>query len=290
MGSRTTPAMRDAMRWLRAHPAIAFVGLTLAWSWSVWSLLFVLVGRGGLLRDPPGIAFGIAAIGGLGPSLAALILTALLDGRPGLAALRARCRPPSAGRWWLALLLIPAVTALTPLLRAWAGAPVDVGAMRALLAPGLALGLAAGLMEEFGWRGFLLPRLRQRHTALRASLYVGLVWGGLWHGYADYFGVPWEGWVFWLLILLLGPVLLTAWSLVLTVVYEHTQGNLLLAVLMHASISSSALVFGQAYASPLSQLGWTAFGAAMAWCAAAGLWCACPPGRHAGRPPFIDDH
>lgn len=66
MGSRTTPAMWDAMRWLRAHPAIAFVGLTIAWSWSVWSLLFVIVGRGGLLRDPPGIAIGIAASGAWG--------------------------------------------------------------------------------------------------------------------------------------------------------------------------------------------------------------------------------
>ena len=60
--------------WLRAHPVVAFVGLTLAWSWSVWSLLFMLVGRGGLMRDPPGVAYGIAAIGGLGPSLAGLTL------------------------------------------------------------------------------------------------------------------------------------------------------------------------------------------------------------------------
>ena len=52
------------------------------------------------------------------------------------------------GSWWLALLLIPAVTALTPLARWLAGYPVDAAAMLRLLGPGLALGLTAGLMEE----------------------------------------------------------------------------------------------------------------------------------------------
>jgi membrane protease YdiL (CAAX protease family) len=267
------------MSWACSHPIAAYVFLTLAWSWTVWSLLLLFIDRGGLMKSPPDMAYVIAAVGGLGPSLAGLTLTGLIDGSPGLAALAARCRPPPTGRWWLALLLIPAVTALTPLARWLAGAAVDGKAMLNLLGPGLTLGLAAGLMEEFGWRGFLLPRLRQKHSALRAALFVGLVWGGLWHGYADYFGIPGEGWVFLLTLLMLGPVLLTAWSLVLTVVFEHTEGNLLLAVLMHASISSSALIFGQTYETPALQLRWTAFGVVMAWCAAAALWFA---SRHFG--------
>lgn len=51
----------------------------------------------------------------------------------------------------------------------------------------------------------MLPHLLKRHSALRSTLIVGLVWGGLWHGYADYFGVSGQGTHFWLLILLLGP-------------------------------------------------------------------------------------
>jgi hypothetical protein len=46
-------------------------------------------------------------------------------------------------------------------------------------------------------------------------------------------------------MLLLGPGVLTAWSLVITRVYQHTQGSLLLSILMHASISPSALIFEQ---------------------------------------------
>jgi membrane protease YdiL (CAAX protease family) len=249
----------------------------MAWSWSIWSLLFLCGGRGGLLNHPPPIAFVIAGVGGLGPSLAGLSLTALTSGRAGLARVGGQLVDIHAGRWWWALLLIPAVTALTPVLRWLAGAEVGAAGMAALLLPGLALGLGAGLMEEFGWRGFLLPHLLRCHSPLRSALFVGLVWGGLWHGYADYFGIAGQGPAFWALLLLLGPGLLGAWSLVLTVVYCHTRGSLLLSVLMHASISSTALVLGQTYDTPQSQLQWAAISVALAWAAAGALWCLAPP-------------
>lgn len=254
------------------HPVAAFVLLTLAWSWSLWSVLFMLGGQGVLLRDPPALAYAVAAAGACGPSLSGLLLTGWIDGRDGLRRLAARLRHRPSGRWWLALLIIPGVSALTPMLRGLAGHAQDGHAMLGLLIPGLALGLGAGLMEEFGWRGFLLPHLLKRHSPLAASLIVGSVWGGLWHGYADYFGLSGKGLELWLLMLLLGPGVLTAWSMVLTRVYERTQGSLLVSVLMHASISSSALIFGQRYASANEELAWTTVSVGLAALAAVSVW------------------
>jgi membrane protease YdiL (CAAX protease family) len=144
--------------------------------------------------------------------------------------------------------------------------------MLALLGPGIALGLTAGLMEEFGWRGFLLPHLLKRHSPLVATLMLGLIWGGLWHGYADYFGLGGRGLVSLALIVLLGPVLLTAWSFIITWVYERTQGSLLIAYLMHASLSSSALIFGQTYTNTTEELTWTAISTGIAILAAVFIW------------------
>lgn len=265
--------MPGALRaWVARHPISVFLALTLGWSFSVWSMMFFYISPGGLSAGAPPICFAFVVVGGFGPSLAGLFTTWLVDGRDGLRALVARAKVADVGWWWLAVAIIPAVTALTPLVRWARGYPVDGGAMLRLVGPGLGLGLVAGLMEEVGWRGFLLPRLMQRHSPAVATLLVGLVWGGVWHGYADYFALGGRGAQSVALIVLLGPVLLTAWSFVLTWVYEATRGSLLVAYFMHASISSSALTLGQTYATPAEELEHTALGAGFAVLAAAALW------------------
>jgi membrane protease YdiL (CAAX protease family) len=243
---------------------------TLAWSYSIWSLLFLVIEPGGLLHNPPPVSFLFVVAGGFGPSLSGLLCTWLIYGREGMQALGARLRNWQVGRWWLALLIIPGVTALTPLLRWLAGYD----------GPGLGLGLTAGLMEEIGWRGFLLPHLLKRYSPLVSTLLLGIViWGGLWHGYADYFGLGDKGPAFWPLMLLLGPALLTAWSLIITRVYQRTQGSLLISILMHASLSSSALIFGQTYAAIGEEIAWTAISVGVAWLASALFWLAARPAK-----------
>jgi len=258
--------------WITRHPILTYIILTLTWSFGIWSLLFLYIKPGELLTKAPPVAFVFVVLGGFGPSLSGLLTTRLIYGRDGLRALWARFRQWRMGSWWLALLIIPAVTALTPLLRWLCGYPLDSGAMLSLLGPGIGLGLTAGLMEEFGWRGFLLPHLLKHHSPLAATLLLGLIWGGVWHGYADYFGVGGRGWISLALITLLGPILLTAWSLIITRVYERTQGSLLIAFCMHASISSSALIFGQTYANTAEELTWTAISSGLAVLAGVLIW------------------
>lgn len=178
------------------------------------------------------------------------------------------------GWWWLSILVIPAVTFLTPLLRSLNGTPIDWRNVTNLIGPGIGLGVVAGFMEEFGWRGFLLPHLLKKYSPITATLLTGLVWGGLWHGYADYIGLGGQGLHSLWIILLLGPILLTAWSLIITWVYQNTGGSMIMSIAVHFSISSSALIFGQSYSSKNEELIWTSISVALAIAISVMIWFA----------------
>lgn len=96
--------------------------------------------------------------------------------------------------------------------------------------------LGGSLGEEIGWRGFLLPRLLKRHSALAASLILGLGWA-LWHAPVDVYG----GFVFE------GPAAVLArviWTLPVAILftwfYLQSKGSLLVALLLHTSINVPA--------------------------------------------------
>ena len=90
-----------------------------------------------------------------------------------------------------------------------------------------------GYGEEVGWRGFALPRLQTRHSALGATVLLTLGWA-LWHwplflyrpGYTSMDAAGVAG---WFLSLLTGGVVLT-W------LYNESRGSILVVALFHAAV------------------------------------------------------
>jgi membrane protease YdiL (CAAX protease family) len=103
---------------------------------------------------------------------------------------------------------------------------------RRLLITAPLLFLIGGLVngEEIGWRGFALSRLQAKHSALTASLILGLLWAlfhlPLFFTRGDSFAStpPLS-----FLIRMLGAAILFTW------LSNNTGGSLLLAYLMHAA-------------------------------------------------------
>jgi membrane protease YdiL (CAAX protease family) len=91
----------------------------------------------------------------------------------------------------------------------------------------LAVFFQAGLAEEIGWRGYGLPGLQQRYSALTASLILGVIWG-LWHFNPVNFASLWPQ-AFWFFFNILPFTVLLTW------VYNNTHESLLLAVLFHTA-------------------------------------------------------
>lgn len=88
--------------------------------------------------------------------------------------------------------------------------------------------------EEIGWRGYVLPRLQAKYSALTSTLILGVIWG-LWH--LPKYLSHWNTASFDLFM-----VHTTAYAVILTWLYNNTKGSLLLVAISHAS-SNTAGVF-----------------------------------------------
>lgn len=222
---------------VKKYPAISLLVLAM-----IFGIVPVLAVAAGLL--PP----AASQLGALSSSLAAILLV-LIEGRKGgLRELLSRFLIWRVGiQWWAIALffaVIPSVAALYlfHLLRGptvdWSGLPP----LYTVVPMFIFLTIAAGLGEEFGWRGFLLPRLQTRHNALVSGLIVGVAWA-IWHmplffikGTSQYEQAQ-DG----LLPAILGySLLVIASSIQFTWVFNNTKGSVLLAAVLHGASNTWA--------------------------------------------------
>ncbi len=183
-------------------------------------------------------------LGALSAGLAGIVLAAVEGRKGGFRELLGRILIWRVGiQWWAFALLgtiVPAVAALY-LFHLFGGPAVDWSQLQPLytVVPTIIiLTIMAGVGEEFGWRGFALPRLQARHSALVSSLIVGLIWG-TWHiplfltkGTVQYAWRMEAG----LLVPILGYMLFNiAWAIQYTWVFNNTKGSVLLAAVVHGA-------------------------------------------------------
>lgn len=240
---------------IKRHPVLAYYALTFAISWG--GVLLVIGGPGGIPATSEQFArllpFAIPALLA-GPSIAGMLLTGLVSGRAGFRELLSRLLMWRVGARWYAVALLTAPLVFTAVLLALSlTSPVFLPGILTTsdkaspLLFGIAWGLIAGFFEELGWTGFATPRLRLRYGVLTTGLIMGVLWGA-WHvltndlwGSATYSGalpvalfLTANGFGF-----LVGQ--LPAFRVLMVWVYDRT-GSLLVAILMHASLTASTQI------------------------------------------------
>lgn len=231
------------------HRFLSYMLFTYLWSGTVFGSLFIvfpggLAFAGGKPVNAPAVFYLFFILGGIGPGVAACMLTAVTEGRTGCARLFGRIA------WkFNPALLIPA--AGVPLCCAWAsrrvmhsyaGLPVPEPSAVVII-PAVCVGLLAGLMEEFGWRGYAYDSLRGKKRMSHAAIMIGMLWA-FWHLSAAFWGVGglYGKW-FPLFFLCATVIPLTAYSIIMTGLTEYARMSMLPTVICHASLSASAGFF-----------------------------------------------
>ena len=182
-------------------------------------------------------------LGALSSSLAAIILVVVEGRKGGLRELLSRFLIWRVGLQWWAIALffvaIPSVAALY-LFDLLGGPAVDWSGLPPLvtIVPSfILLTIAAGIGEEFGWRGFLLPRLQTRHNALVSSLIIGGMWA-IWHiplFFIEGFQHDLQSQAGLLPAILAFSAFVIASSIWFTWIFNNTRGSVLLAAVMHGA-------------------------------------------------------
>jgi membrane protease YdiL (CAAX protease family) len=121
--------------------------------------------------------------------------------------------------------------------------------------------------EEIGWRGYALPRLAARMGYARASVLLGVIWA-CWHlplffvPSLDMYGQSFPVWA----------LSVTALSVAITWLYAHTEGSLLLVMLMHSAVNQTLGIVPSAVANASNPLALSQ--SLVAWITAGLLWIA----------------
>lgn len=214
------------MRIWQQHEIGTFFIVTFVISWTIWLATAVFAPESGLLFS----------LGTFGPTVAALGLTAVAEGKAGLLAIWRRLLIWRVGLGWYLFALggtAVFVLAAIGIYRLGGGAKLIYNdpAQWYLIIPVFFYVLFFSVLgEEIGWRGYALPRLQARYGPLVASLIIGIIWGA-WH-------LP----LFWLpgnfhqtIPLSLFLLQSVALAIIYTWLYNRTKGSLLIAHLFHAA-------------------------------------------------------
>jgi hypothetical protein len=212
--------MSQWRRWLQSAPVAAFFLLTFLFSWGMWWLVRPLVSSAG-----EGWRIAVHTAGLCGPTVAALVLSGLLYGWQGVGNLLKRIAHWRVGiGWYLFAIFSTLVIGLTAI-----GVHTIVGGvtppMNQIMLAQAFLPLPAGLPEEYGWRGFALPHLLKKRSALVASLIIALFWVA-WHIPIS----PIMKNVSFLGLFLMEAIPL---SILFSWLYINSRGSILLVVLYH---------------------------------------------------------
>jgi membrane protease YdiL (CAAX protease family) len=221
---------------------VGFTALAYMMAWAVWAPLWPAAVQSVVAGRTPSVYDGgpLAPLGMFAPALAALVMRVWVS-REGV---RGSLGPLRRWRWSVLAVLVPvAIVAATIAVSTTSGlAAFHLGGTRPtwvvlmlvlLVGPPVSALLAFG--EEYGWRGYLLPRLLPLGE-VRASIVVALIWAP-WHLPVLLVGLNFPG-KHPLAVLAMMTAGVLALSLLFTRFFVASGGAVVTVALLHGSLNA----------------------------------------------------
>jgi membrane protease YdiL (CAAX protease family) len=244
--NQSTFALKNLQQAMRKRPLLFFFLMAYMFSWIV--LIPGILAVWGIL--PGDYTIWSVASSFAGPTLAAIIMTNITEGKAGLLRLRQRLQQRRAGwQWYLFILVgIPALNLLGIIIQPGALATfqgLEPNLLVSYLAYFVIVFFAVGLPEEIGWRGFALPRMQPRYGPLRGTLLLGILWC-FWHLprflAPDQGGGPGTSFTAFLTNFSLFFLFVMALTIIFTWIFNHTRGSIFTAIVAHAAVDTPQVV------------------------------------------------
>lgn len=244
------PALAGSLRYLLAsHPLVSYFVLAFAGAWLF--LIPMALGQDGLGILPYHVPFWLyvtlfLSSTFIGPTLAAFVVTAAVEGHEGVQRFVRRFGQWRVGmRWYLlflvgfpALYLIPASLYMD--LEPWQALVEQWQTFFTVYLPGVLIFPAIiNWGEEAGWRGFAQTRMQARYGALLSSLLVGFL-HGIWHlpVFLLVEGPAALG-PFNLEAFFLNTIMIMVFTVIWTWIFNGAQQSILIASVMHAAFNAT---------------------------------------------------
>lgn len=241
-----SPVTGSLHEMMRRHPLFAFFAVAYAFSWVL--TIPVILSEWGLLRGNYQALFVLKSFG---PFVSAYYMSWVLDGREGMKQLRHRVRQRGASMPWYVFVLLGVPLLVIAGILVQPGMTAGFKGLSPILLVSYPITYLAVLFgggplgEEPGWRGFALPYLQRDRGPFVGTVLLGVLWA-CWH-LPDFLisaqgGGPGTGWSAFFRNFPVFLLLVLAFALILTWVYNRNHDSVFMTMLAHASINTPQVV------------------------------------------------
>lgn len=230
---------------IRAHLILSFFGLAFLISWAIWiPLTLYHFGFFPIEFDSGFVPLG-RLLGTLGPAISAIIISMIAGGTESVKNLLGKIKQWRVNWTWYiaATLVFPALYGITAALYILSPQtkplPIQSITLSGLLITSIIM-IISVLGEEIGWRGFALPQMQKKWTALTSSIILGTIWT-IWHlpFWALLDELETYGWGYWFL----SWAFILAGSIYITWLMNNTRNSLLIILIFHWSYNILSVAF-----------------------------------------------